>query len=262
MPSYKPVTAVLRALEVLGAVSRHGVSTVSQVARDTGLNASTVVRCLETLESAGFVLKDHEGPSYVLTGKVLELSTGFEPYRELGVLAGPILWERKAEWPSDLAVFDGDAMIVAATSRSEGQLFYNRRPGFRAPILGTSLGRAYLAYCADDERERALSLAARMPEAWNAPARARPLIDKILGEVRHRGFAVMTDEYSASAYNNLVWAMAVPILVADRAVASVNITLLRSAVTLDQAVERYLDPLRATAAQIAAKVAERRAVRK
>ena len=28
-----------------------------------------------------------------LTGKVLELSTGFEPYRELGVLAGPILWE-------------------------------------------------------------------------------------------------------------------------------------------------------------------------
>ena len=53
MPSYKPVTAVLRALEVLGAVSRHGVSTVSQIARDTGLNASTVVRCLETLESAG-----------------------------------------------------------------------------------------------------------------------------------------------------------------------------------------------------------------
>ena len=58
-----PVDPRHRALEVLGAVSRHGVSTVSQIARDTGLNGSTVVRCLETLESAGFV-RDYQAMTW------------------------------------------------------------------------------------------------------------------------------------------------------------------------------------------------------
>ena len=47
---------------------------------------------------------------------------------------------------------------------------FERRTGFRAPVLATSLGRAFLAFCAPTERERAMLLAARSSEPWNALA--------------------------------------------------------------------------------------------
>ncbi|MFC7610886.1 helix-turn-helix domain-containing protein [Teichococcus aestuarii] len=57
MPSYEPVTAVLRGLEVLRAVNHLRSATVREIHEATGLNQPTVVRMLETLIHAGFVAR-------------------------------------------------------------------------------------------------------------------------------------------------------------------------------------------------------------
>lgn len=64
----------------------------------------------------------------------------------LGLVA-PIMASFRTEigWPSDVAIFGRDAMLVVETSRQAGQMLVNRHPGYRAPILATSLGLAYLA---------------------------------------------------------------------------------------------------------------------
>jgi hypothetical protein len=69
MASYQPVTAVLRGLGVLAATSRlDGRATLAEIHRLTGLDKSTILRMLETLEHAGFIVRNDERRSYQVTG--------------------------------------------------------------------------------------------------------------------------------------------------------------------------------------------------
>src|SRR4051812_32358941 len=114
MASFKPVTAALRGFEVLAAVNQLGEASVGQINKLIGLNLPTIVRMLETLQHAGYVMKHPERAVYLPTGRTVALSVGYAPYREMSVVATPILAElhREVGWPSDLGVHHGDAMLV------------------------------------------------------------------------------------------------------------------------------------------------------
>jgi IclR family transcriptional regulator, mhp operon transcriptional activator len=245
VPSYKPVTAALRVLETLAAVNRLDRPTSGDVARAVGISAATAVRMLETLEAAGFVRRDADGGTFTATGRTLDLSRGYDAHREVGALVRPVLadLQREVAWPSDLAIFDEDAMIVAETSRGTGRLFYDRKPGFRAPVFGTSLGIAYLSRATDADRERAVAAASRLPEPWNDLARDSQRLDAVLTTARERGYALMNDDYSRRSYGHAVWAFAVPLVENGRAIASLNLSLLRETIGEDEAVQRFLGPL-------------------
>lgn len=252
MPSYKPVTAVLRGLEVLHVVNRTMPATVKEIHYETGFDKATIVRMLETLIHAGYVTRDAATGSYRVTGRVLQLSTGFSAHDRASEICAPILarFRRTVGWPSDFAVRDAESMIVVQTSRAEGPMFFNRRPGFRAPILTTSLGKAYLAHCPAKERADIIALLETGPGDAKT-ALPRHLDDKLAG-IRAAGFATMDDSYSQSQYNGSITAIAVPVFEGDALRGAVNIMLLRDAVTPEEAVERYLPGLLDTAAQIGA----------
>src|SRR3984885_1611998 len=91
MPSFQPVTAVLRALDVLLAVNRLREASVGDIFRETGLNRPTIVRMLETLMHAGFVSRHPAQPVYLPTGKTLDLSSGYQKHEEMAMVAAPIL---------------------------------------------------------------------------------------------------------------------------------------------------------------------------
>ncbi len=250
MPSFKPVVALLRGLDVLQAVNAAREATVGSVHAATGLDKATVVRMLETLEHAGYIVRVAGRPAYVPSWRTLQLSQGYDLQRSLGAAAEPILtdFRKSIGWPSDLAICDRGAMIVVQTSREQGPLSLNRRPGYQAPILSTSLGRAYLAFCPDEERQAILAQIAARP---NAESVDLSKADAILAEVRERGFSVMDSTYSDREYEGLVWAIAVPVMNGERACASVNILMLRNAMSYEMAVDRLLEPLKATAARLA-----------
>lgn len=252
MPSYEPVVALQRGLDVLCAVNRLKAASVREIHQLTGVNQPTVVRMLETLIHAGFVIRDPEQRLYMPTGRTLELSAGYVLHREVGIAATPVMTALRARvgWPSDVAVFDGDAMVVAHTSRGEGRFLFERRPGFRAPILATSLGRAFLAFCAPAERERALALAARSPDPWNDLARDPAAAEALFAEIRRKGFASMDDSYSARDYGGLASALGVPVLVGGVAVAALNLMYLREAIEYPAAVERLLPRLQQAAGEL------------
>lgn len=252
MASYEPVTALLRGLEVLRAVNRLPNATVREIHRLTGLNQPGVVRMLETLIHAGFVVRHPGQASYLPTGKTLELGAGYVLHREVGLAATPVMTalRRQVGWPSDVAVFDGDAMVVAHTSRGEGRFLFERRPGYRAPILATSLGRAFLAYGGAAQRQQALALAARSPEPWNAPAQQPALAEALFAGIRAEGFAVMDEAYSAREYGGLASSIGIPVLVEGRAMAALNLMYLRETIDRAGAVERLLPVLRQAAAEL------------
>lgn len=260
MASFKPVTATLRGLEVLAAVNRLGEASVGQIHKLIGLNLPTIVRMLETLQHAGYVGKHPDRAVYYATGRTLELSYGFALHRELTAVAGPILAElaRETGWPSDLAVFDGQSMLVVQTSRGEGQLFFNRRPGYRAPLLATSLGRAYLATCRPAERAAALKLVAGAPEPWNEVARRPELAKALFEEIRAKGYATMHEDYSDREYAGRFWAVGTAVAVDGETVAALNMMILREVASSAAGPGRFVDPLRRAAARIGAAVSEAR----
>ncbi|TGE01652.1 helix-turn-helix domain-containing protein [Methylobacterium nonmethylotrophicum] len=257
MPSFQPVTAALRVLEVLAALNRLKEASVGDLFRETGLNRPTIVRMLETLIHAGLVARHPERPVYVTTGRTLELSSGYQKHEEMALAAAPILARLHAglQWPSDVSVFDGDAMVVARTSRREGVLHFNRRPGYRAPLLGTSLGMAFLAFCDATTRAGALAALSGSSDPWNAVARDPAAVEALLETVRRNGYASMNKDYSDTSYNGVASAIGVPVLLGGVAVGSLNLMYLRNSLDEADVVARFVAPLRTAAEEIAGALA-------
>lgn len=258
MPSYRPVTAALRGFEVLAATSRlGGRATLAEIHRLTGLDKSTILRMLETLEHAGLVIRDDDRRSYQVTGKTLQLSAGYDRHRAVGTIVAPALaaFRTAVGWPSDVALFDHDSMLVVETSREPGPMFLNRRPGYRAPVLGTSLGLAYLAHCGPAEREAFLARVRDDPSPWNALARRPGAAEQAFADIQARGYAEMTPSYSDREYDGMICSLGVPIMRDGRVYAAMNTLYLLNALTPERAVDTLLKPLRATADRLAAELA-------
>src|SRR3546814_21063315 len=93
MPSFKPVVALTRGLEWRGAVTGDRPATVGSLHKATGLDKATVVRMLETLEHAGYIMRDGERAAYAPTGRSPLLSQGYDRHLWVGSVAEPILQE-------------------------------------------------------------------------------------------------------------------------------------------------------------------------
>jgi IclR family transcriptional regulator, mhp operon transcriptional activator len=259
MPSFKPVIALARGLEILRVINEDGKATVRRLHEKTGLDKATIVRMLETLAHEGYVMRDADDAVYAPTGRTLLLSQGYDQHLWIGRTAEPILQEfrRQVGWPSDIAFFDRDAMVVAQTTREDSSMFFSRRPGFRFPLLATSLGLAYLAFCGEDEQNKIIETLAAIPDRWNDLARNRKRLNKALAEIRQRGYALMDSRYSRSVFGNSVWALGTAVRTDRQVFASINIMMLRSAVPVEEGIRRYAEPLRDTAARIASALSVR-----
>ena len=253
MPSFKPVIALTRGLEILRVVNQERQATIRGIHAITKLDKATIVRMLETLEHEGYVMRDPDQAVYSPTGRTLVLSQGFDRHLWIGRTAESIMnaFRLKIGWPSDVAIFDRDAMIVVQTTRDAGPLSMNRRTGFRAPVLATSLGRAYVAFCPEEEREQIIAHLASLPNDWNDLARQPRKLKTLLDTVRQQGYASMDPEYSKREYGSGVWAVGVPVMNDGKIYAAMNIMMLQSAVSPEMAAEKLIGPLQEAASELA-----------
>lgn len=258
MTSFDPVTALSRGIEVLRVLNRLQEASIAQVSRETGLHKSTVLRMLETLIHHGYVARQTTAATYVPTGKCLLLSNGLQRITRLAQLAVPLMaaFQKSVGWPSDFALFDYDAMIIAATNREFGTLSFNRKTGTRVPMLASSLGRAYLGCCADAERAVLLDRLAASDNPWDAPAKNRAEILAWADEVRRQGYATTEPRYHATVYESAIWGISVPIMVGGAIVATTNVMFLSSVMSLEKGIRSLLPGLRGLADDIGRAIAQ------
>ena len=258
MASYKPVTAALRVLEVLDAVSRlQGNATVGKIFGETGIDKATIVRMLETLIHAHYVARTPGEQNYHITGKTLALSAGFDRGKALGHVVSPLLDDFCHEngWPSLFAIFDQDAMLVVETSLKTGPLSLNSSRGSRLPVLGASVGLAYIAHCSANQRNKFLQEVKDDPEPWNRIARDSSRLQEALAQIRKQGFAEMDATYSSKEYESLVSSIGVPVMVGTNLFGSVNIVYVKTAFTSATARKKLVRPLKVVAEQMAGELA-------
>ena len=96
-----PAQVLLRGLSLLEALNRRAVGSVEELAHDTRLPKSTVVRRLNTLVLAGYVRRLPKRGGYSLAERVLGLSWGFRSEDAVVEAARPLLAAFTVEhkWP-------------------------------------------------------------------------------------------------------------------------------------------------------------------
>jgi IclR family mhp operon transcriptional activator len=254
MPAFEPVTAVIRALDVLRIVNQMEHASVTEIHKRTSLPKATVLRMIETLVNQGYVAREAGIASYTATGKCLLLSNGIRSQARIVAVASPLLgvFRKSVGWPSDFATFDRDAMVISVTSREFGVLSLNRKVGTRTPMLLSALGRAYLAFCTLDERQRILDLLRESSNSLDKAAKNPAPVIRMLDETRARGYSLTDSGYLNTVYEGAIWGIGVPVLGNDRVLASINVMFLRSALSLEDGIATYVRPLQQAAREIGA----------
>src|SRR5512146_1252007 len=204
------VEPVLRTLRILEELNRHAPATLAQLSDAAGLPKPTVSRLLQTLEDGGYVVRLPRRSGYALRERTLRLSSGFRYSDAVVEAARPFLSALTAQhkWPIGLATLDRDAMRVRFSTGPESPFaidenFVNRR----VPMLLSALGRAFIAFCSEDEREKILDLLRHSLRETDRMARDARAVGRLLQSVRRAGFASAVEYPNAPAHG-----MAVPVL--------------------------------------------------
>lgn len=188
------VQSVARALSVMRSFTAERRSqTLTEVARETGLDRATARRLLLTLADLGYVTSD--GRSFELTPRTLELGYAYLSSMSLPELAQPHLQSlaRELNETAALAVLDGDEIVYVALVHSTRLVAVKISIGTRFDAYTTSMGRVLLAGLPDaelDERFGRLKLEKRTDHTILSPQALRGEIDK----VRKQGWSLVDSE--------------------------------------------------------------------
>lgn len=255
--TYREVRGLTRGLAVLRALNMQpgGIGTVTRLASTTGIHRTTVKRLLETLRTEGLVHHKDDGTSYSLGFEVRRLSEGYVAADWIDQLAAPAMREhlRNLSWPSDLATPDAGFMIVRESTHRASMLSQHRATiGIRIPMLVSSLGRAWLSWCAEEEREATLALLRERIDAIGEMARDVDYVRRVIRETRKRGYSMNKGEWAAEPG---VVSIAFPILLGHHAIGAINLVLQRTLVTERTIAVRYAPLLRNLAQEISSGVA-------
>jgi IclR family mhp operon transcriptional activator len=256
---YAVVRGLTRGLDLLKALNTQegGRSTLAQLSEATGLHRTTVRRLLETLIAEGYVRRSRSDDRYVLALNVRSLSEGFRDEDWIASIAAPALGEllQTVVWPSDLATPQGAEMIIReSTHRFSPLSFHRAMVGQTMPTLLTAAGRAFLAYCPDEQREQILHIARGGNDDQARLAADDRFVANIVARTRDAGYASNDGEWTS---HRKIGAIAQPVMHAGRPVGSINIVYLNKAVSLKEAISRYRPALQNAVLRIEAQLADR-----
>jgi IclR family mhp operon transcriptional activator len=259
MTGPKSIRSLERGLYVLQALQEQPISSLHDVYRFTGIPKPTLLRILHTLEQAGVVSRRLADGQYRISANQSHLTRKPDRYDRVAEAAAPVLDRlcRKISWPSDLMVPAGDHMEIRESSRVRtpfSTFFMHDRIGTPVNWVLSAVGRAYLAYCPEKERERILSLLRKSGKTEDGLAGDLKRLDRILAETRMKGYGIRDQSFVGGAYGRHspdgLAGIAVPLLDARRVHGVINIIWARAVRKVDQMVREHLVDLQSTASEI------------
>lgn len=251
--SYPPVEAACRVLDVLRSVNERRIATVNGIHEKTGIPKSTVVRMLETLMAEGYVARDNMCGGYRVTHHVRELSAGYDPFSRVIEVARPFAIDltRRMNWPIGLGVPDGDAIAIQFwTGTISPWAHTNTVLGLRPNFHDSAMGRAYMAFCGEEERETRIATMRRDPEL-KLNERDERTYRSILERARIDGYTIRNPK--TPPFRMITIGM--PLREGNDVRALVSLSVYRTTVGPRDIHERVIEPLKATIAKIEAALA-------
>jgi IclR family pca regulon transcriptional regulator len=233
----------LQIIETLGK-SKHGM-TIAELSESTGLSRSVVKRYLLTLIEIGYMESD--GKTHSLTPKVLSLGLSYLyslPYWRHAQFALEEL-SQAIEQSCAMSILDHADIIYVVRIPKYKILRASPTLGSRLPANAVSMGRILLAEQSETELEQYLE-AAPLHRLTNQTIVSKDALRDEIHAARTKGYAWVNGELDESICG---LAIAVKNL-EGKAIGAVNVSLPAGKIDEEQAVARYLGPLRNAAAQI------------
>lgn len=205
LPSFAPVGAIQRGIQILRSLNHLGIGTVADIHKETGIPKPTIVRVLETLIFDGYVARDSMCSGYYVTSKISELCPSRTGMAHLMEVARPIVvaLTERILWPVNIGSLVNDEIVVLYSTAEISPWARTIIVGKRVDPRHSSMGRAYLAFCREPERRRLIA-ASREPDDDGVAEQA--LLD-LLARVRQCGFASRSNHTS-----NRISSVAVPLI--------------------------------------------------
>jgi IclR family mhp operon transcriptional activator len=260
----KTVNSLERGLTVLATLREMRAASLHDLYLGTGIPKPTLTRILYTLYRQGMVWQRiADGaflPSHIMLQRGRLDDTGW-----LAEIASEVLEQlcERVMWPSVLSVPRLDHMEVVETNSPRA--YFDELPaapiGFRANMLRSASGRAYLAFCPDQERAAVLRRLAERDVAGHELTRDPAAIRRMVEVTRRRGYSVRSPDFGGhyskprAEVDDGRLSIAMPIRLADQVLGCVNLTWRKQAMTVTALVERYGADLRDAVTAIEGRVA-------
>ncbi|MHB8285630.1 MAG: IclR family transcriptional regulator domain-containing protein [Caulobacteraceae bacterium] len=251
----KSIRAISRSLAILQTVNRVGAVHLNAIAEATGLPYQTAYRIVQALVQEGMLVREPKGRLYRVTALVKSLSNGFEDESRLEAVSAQAIagLTKTILWPVIVASRVGDVMIVRSSTTDKTSLSYrNYRPGHTMPLLHSTSGLVHLAFSAEEDRRTVLEGLA-LSQSPSAGYGASQALADSLSQIRQNGFAAQKFNFGAPAAGRIA-SISVPLFGAEGGPAALTMIFFATAMSTDEAVRRYVGPIRATAEQISAQL--------
>jgi len=192
-----PVTSLDRGLLLLTALSEADGLTLSDLAQRVGLAPSTVHRLLATLEQRCFVQQDETSQRWTVGVAAFTVGSAFLRERKLATAGRPVMQALMQEVGEtvNLGVADEGEVVYVTQVESHAPMRAFFRPGRRAPMHSSAIGKALLAEISDAALRDILQhhgLPRFTERTIDSPAGLRSALD----QVRARGWAVDDEEHT------------------------------------------------------------------
>jgi IclR family mhp operon transcriptional activator len=248
----KSINALSRGLEVLRALQAMRAASLHDLHRTTGLSKSTLTRILHTLHGHGMVWQRMVDGAY-LPSHSLQQRARLDDADWLVEIASPVLASlcQKVSWPSVLTVPRLDHVEVIETNQPKS--YFDDIPlgpiGFRANMLRSASGRAYLAFCPEREYETVLNRLRLRSQPGDEQAHDAAGMRRMVESARQRGFSARDPDFGGHYWKSRRDAddgrnsIAMPIRVNGHVLGCINLTWKAKTMTLGEAVKRHLGAL-------------------
>jgi IclR family pca regulon transcriptional regulator len=225
---------------------------LTEVADLAGLPVPTVFRLLRTLEDCGYI---ERSPAGEFTPGAAVLSLGFAALQgsDLAqVAAGPLKQLNAAvEETVNLGVLVGAQVLYLQRIRNADLITANVQVGSLLPVVATSIGKMLLAY--QDPAQLETLLGTEGFAAANRGPNALKSLPDLRGQLalfREQGWAFQDEELAFGLRS-----VAAPVRdETGQVVAALNVAVSAGRWTMDETIERFLEPLLNTAAAISARL--------
>jgi IclR family transcriptional regulator, mhp operon transcriptional activator len=232
-----------RSLMLLEALNRKESAHVRELAAEVGLPRSTVTRLLKALKRMGYVDQLNDGEAYRVAERVLALSSGYRSDMAVIDFADAVMRRltKQVKWPMALGRRSGDAMLVIHSTIPQSPLaWYRTTINMRLPFFWSAMGWAYVAHL--PRHEQLLLIKASHAEL---PALSQRALAAQIHQVKEQGYG-----YRMPGAGHTTASLSVPILIEDHVVACLSLTFSPKAVSLEQAIERYVHLIKDAANEI------------
>ncbi|WP_067682872.1 IclR family transcriptional regulator [Nocardia miyunensis] len=235
------------ALTAVQLVARRGGVTLTELARELQIPASTAHRVLTNCIATGYVQQEYAGGRYMagptLRDMALEMSWGVSVHN----IVSPILSEVRDQLglTTSISVLEGRSVRFASSLEGGRQHRLASRLGRVIPAHATAAGKAVLAFCTPADLVR------RYPGRKLAPVTDRTIAEwdqltRQLDTIRARGWAISIGE-SEPTINDI----AVPVMTLNGdAAAAISVAAVAPHLCTRAEILEVLDPLIAAASRI------------